>query len=106
MCTIIMDYINRQREKAKMTRKHYIYRWGFFLFGLIIMSLGISMTIKGQRLGVGPWDVLHVGLYQKIVLSIGTWNIITGFIIISSVSLILREWPKLGTWINMTDRKS
>src|SRR5690625_1998960 len=90
-----------EREKEKMT-KHYIYRWGFFLMGLMIMSLGISMTIKGQNLGVGPWDVLHVGLYEKLGLSIGTWNIITGFIIISSVTLILREWPNLGTWINMT----
>src|SRR5690625_2999363 len=82
-------------------RKHYIYRWGFFLGGLIIMSLGISMTIKGQRLGVGPWDVLHVGLYNKFGLSIGSWNIITGLLIILFVSLVLREWPKLGTWINM-----
>lgn len=81
--------------------KHYIYRWGFFLFGLMVMALGISMTIKGQRIGVGPWDVLHVGLYEKLGLSIGTWNIITGFIIIFSVSIMLREWPKFGTWINM-----
>lgn len=82
--------------------KQYFYRWTFFLAGLIIMSLGISMTIKGQRLGVGPWDVLHVGLYRKIGLSIGTWNIITGFLIISIVAIIVREFPKLGTWINMT----
>ena len=24
------------------------------------------MTIKGQRLGVGPWDVLHIGLYPEL----------------------------------------
>ncbi len=81
--------------------KHYIYRWGFFLAGMIIMALGISMTIKGQRLGIGPWDVLHIGLYKKFGLSIGTWNIITGLLIISIVSFIVREWPKLGTWINI-----
>src|SRR5690625_2849192 len=81
--------------------KHYIYRWGFFLIGLMVMSLGIAMTIKGQRLGVGPWDVLHVGLYNKFNLSIGSWNVITGVIIILLVSIVLRELPKIGTWINM-----
>src|SRR5690625_3743874 len=81
--------------------KHYLYRWGFFLAGLIIMALGISMTIKGQRLGISPWDVLHVGLYRKFGLSIGSWNIITGLFIVFFVSIFLREWPNLGTWINI-----
>lgn len=81
--------------------KSFILRWGFFLAGLIIMALGISMTIKGQRIGVSPWDVLHVGLFNKIGLSIGSWNIITGLIIILLVSIYVREWPKLGTWINI-----
>lgn len=65
------------------------------------MSLGISMTIKGQRLGIAPWDVLHVGLYQNLGLTIGSWGIITGFIIILSTSAVMRQWPKIGTWINM-----
>jgi len=30
------------------------------------MALGISMTFKGQSLGVGPWAMLHVGLYKHI----------------------------------------
>lgn len=82
-------------------KKHYFYRWGFFLAGMIIMALGISMTIKGQRLGIGPWDVLHIGLFNKLGLSIGTWNIITGLLIILCVSIVTREWPKMGTWINI-----
>lgn len=81
--------------------KHYIYRWGFFLAGLIIMSLGIAMTIRGQKLGIGPWDVLHIGLYNHLGLSIGSWNIITGLMIILVVSIAIKEWPKLGTWINI-----
>lgn len=28
----------------------------------MIFGCGVSLTIKGQRLGVGSWDVLHVGL--------------------------------------------
>lgn len=83
-----------------MTRQ-YVYRWGFFLSGMVIMALGISMTIKGQRLGISPWDVLHVGLYRNFGLSIGSWNIITGLVIIFFVSIFQRAWPKLGTWINI-----
>ena len=62
----------------------------------MILSLGVSMTIKGQKLGVGPWDVLHVGLYKNYGLTIGTWGIITGFIIIILTAAVLKEWPKIG----------
>jgi len=82
-------------------KKILLWRWIFFLAGLMVMSLGISMTIKGQRLGIAPWDVLHVGLYQNLGLTIGSWGIITGFIIILSTSAVMRQWPKIGTWINM-----
>ncbi|MCG3087063.1 YczE/YyaS/YitT family protein [Sporosarcina cyprini] len=82
-------------------RRIFVWRWVFFLVGMMIMSLGISMTIKGNRLGIGPWDVLHVGLYRNLGLSIGSWSIITGFIIIVSTAIVLRQWPRLGTWLNM-----
>ncbi len=59
------------------------------------------MTIKGQRLGVGPWDVLHIGLTKNFGLTIGTWSIILGVIIIVVTSAVLKQWPKLGTWLNM-----
>lgn len=77
------------------------WRWIFFIGGMMILSLGISLTIKGQRLGIGPWDVLHVGLFQNIGLTIGSWSIITGFIIVTVTSLVLRQWPRWGTWLNM-----
>lgn len=82
-------------------RKVTKWRWFFFLFGMMVMSLGITMTIKGKTLGVSPWDVLHIGLYEKVGLTIGMWTILTGFIIILSTSLILKAWPKVGTWLNM-----
>ena len=82
-------------------RKNLLWRWIFFLGGMMMLALGISMTIKGQRLGIGPWDVLHVGLYQNLGLTIGTWGIITGFIIIVTTAAFLKQWPKIGTWLNM-----
>ena len=82
-------------------RKVIGWRWTFFIVGMIIMSLGITMSIKGKIIGTSPWDVLHVGLFQNFGLTIGTWSIITGLLIIASTSLVLKEWPKMGTWLNM-----
>lgn len=77
------------------------WRWIFFIGGMMFMSLGISLTIKGQRLGIAPWDVLHVGLFQNVGLTIGSWSIITGLVIVTVTSIFLKEWPRLGTWLNM-----
>lgn len=82
-------------------KKIFLWRWAFYLIGLVILSLGVSMTIKGYRLGIGPWDVLHVGLYQKFGLTIGTWSILMGLLIVIVTTVVLKEWPKVGTWINM-----
>ncbi|WP_203249148.1 YczE/YyaS/YitT family protein [Sporosarcina beigongshangi] len=82
-------------------QKALVWRWTFYFTGLLVMALGVSMTIKGQKLGVGPWDVLHVGLYKHFGLTIGTWGIITGFVIIVATAIVLKQWPKIGTWLNM-----
>ena len=65
------------------------------------MSLGISLIIEGKGVGVSPWDVLHVGLYKQIGLSVGSWTIITGLCIVLITTLYLKEWPKIATWLNM-----
>ncbi|MFC7365318.1 MULTISPECIES: YczE/YyaS/YitT family protein [Bhargavaea] len=78
-----------------------IWRWTFFIAGQLILSLGITLTIKGPLLGIAPWDVLHVGLYRMFGLTIGTWSIMTGFFIVGSTAIYLRRWPQVGTWINM-----
>lgn len=82
-------------------RKKYMWQWLFYFIGITVMSLGISLTIKGQVFGVSPWDVLHIGLYQNFGLTIGQWGILTGLIIVVSTSLYLKQWPRVATWINM-----
>lgn len=77
-------------------------RWIFFFVGLMTLGLGVALTIKGQRFGVGSWDVLHIGLFKQLGLSIGLWSIIVGIIIIIIASIGLREFPKIGTFANMT----
>lgn len=77
------------------------WRWLFFIAGLIILAFGISLTIKGQLLGIGPWDVLHVGLYLNLGLTIGSWSIISGLVIVIGTAIGTKRLPQIGTWLNM-----
>ena len=79
----------------------FYWRWLFFIVGIIILSLGISLTIKGKIVGVGSWDVLHIGLAQSFGLTIGTWSIIIGVAIIVFDSLLNKRWPLIGTVLDM-----
>ncbi|WP_066287473.1 YczE/YyaS/YitT family protein [Bacillus sp. FJAT-29937] len=82
-------------------RREWFLRWSFFVFGLMILAFGISLTIKGKQLGIGPWDVFHYGLFLKFGLSIGSWSIISGCLLLFISSVIKKEWPKIGALLNM-----
>ena len=79
----------------------YRWRWSFFFVGIMILALGITLTIKGKVFGTSPWDVFHLGLFKQIGLSIGSWSVLVGLLIILLTSLYLKVWPKLATWLNM-----
>ena len=81
--------------------KELVWRWLFFVGGITVMAFGISLTIKGQAIGIGPWDVLHVGLYNHLGLTIGTWAILTGVIIVLVTMIGTKRLPQLGTIINI-----
>jgi uncharacterized membrane protein YczE len=76
-------------------------RWSFFIFGLIVLSLGIALTIKGKLLGIGPWDVFQYGLFQHWGLTIGSWSIIVGFLLLTVTSITTKKLPKIGAFLNM-----
>ncbi|TDL33027.1 YitT family protein [Jeotgalibacillus sp. S-D1] len=82
-------------------KRNYGLRWIFFLAGLVILALGITMTIKGQRLGISPWDVLHVGLFQQLGLTVGTWSIIMGSLILLVTCSLTKKLPRIGAILNM-----
>ncbi len=67
----------------------------------MFLALGIALTIRGKLLGIGPWDVLHVGLFQNFGLTIGMWSIGTGLLLVLGTSLYSKRWPPIGTWLNM-----
>ncbi|KGX93525.1 membrane protein [Pontibacillus halophilus JSM 076056 = DSM 19796] len=78
-----------------------LIRWAFFIVGLIILSFGVSMTIEADRFGIGPWDVFHVGLFEQFGLTVGTWSIIAGLVIVGGTALGTKKLPQIGTILNM-----
>lgn len=97
-CYMIRLLKIESRDEMNRTQ---VWRWLFFTGGLFIVSIGIAFTIRGEMLGIGPWDVFHFGLRETVGLTIGSWSIITGLVIILLTALYLRRWPKIGTWLNM-----
>ena len=75
------------------------YKWGFFLGGIGILSLGIALTIV-SGLGVSPFDAALVGLTRSVGLTVGSWEIIIAFVLIFFNALLGRHRPDfagLGT---------
>lgn len=81
--------------------RSFVKRCLFYFVGLIVLSIGIAMQVKGFLMGLSPWDVLHFGLWQSLGLTFGSWSVIIGIIIVISTSLILRAFPKGGVYVNL-----
>jgi uncharacterized membrane protein YczE len=77
-----------------------LLRWGIYFTGLLVMCFGIVLTIKAN-IGSAPWDVLHIGLYRQFGLTIGTWSIIVGFVVLAISALISKRFPQIGAFANM-----
>ncbi|KKB73625.1 MULTISPECIES: YczE/YyaS/YitT family protein [Bacillus] len=82
-------------------KREFVLRWLFYFVGLIVLSFGVSLTIEGKALGIGPWDAFHYGLFVLLGLSVGQWSIIVGAVIVGLTSLFTKAWPKIGALLNM-----
>ena len=60
--------------------------------------LSLTLMIRAT-LGTTPWDVLHVGLAQRLPLSIGTIMVLASFAVLL-LWIPLRQMPGLGTVAN------
>ncbi|AIE60852.1 YczE/YyaS/YitT family protein [Bacillus methanolicus] len=85
----------REKRTGQVVPRFIVY-----IYGLLVMAFGIVLLIKAD-LGAMPWDVLHVGLYYQLGLTIGSWSIIVGFFILTVSALITKEFPPFGTFLNM-----
>lgn len=83
-----------------INQRQLIPRFLIYFFGLLIMALGIVLILKAN-LGATPWDVLHVGLYYQFGLTIGSWSIIVGLVILGVSALLTKKIPQIGAFINM-----
>ncbi|WP_408009265.1 YczE/YyaS/YitT family protein [Pseudalkalibacillus sp. A8] len=72
----------------------------FFILGLIIFSYGISTAIQVQHLGVHPWDVLNIALFEKFGLTIGTWAVLVGLFLVIVSFFLDRSYINIGTFLN------
>nr|WP_176475975.1 YitT family protein [Paenibacillus sp. 7523-1] len=69
-------------------------KYVFFCVGILILTLGISLTIHSD-LGTSPFDALLVGLSVQLGLSVGSWEIIVALLLLSCNSLILKSRPEI-----------
>lgn len=68
-------------------------------FGLVAFGLGIALLVHAD-LGLGPWDVLHQGLSDRLGLPIGTVGILTGLVVLAGW-VPLRQRLGIGTVANV-----
>ncbi len=55
-----------------MTKKRNKVKLAFYVLGIILLSLGVSLTIHSD-IGTSPFDALLVGLSINIGLTVGSW---------------------------------
>ena len=69
------------------------------LAGLWLYGASLALLVRSE-LGVAPWDVLHQGLSRTFGLSIGTWVLLVGALVLL-LWLPLRQRPGIGTLSNV-----
>jgi uncharacterized membrane protein YczE len=67
--------------------------------GLVLYGASAALIVLSS-LGNDPWDVLHQGLSRQTGLSVGTWIIIAGALVLL-LWIPLRQRPGLGTVSNV-----
>ena len=68
-----------------------------FFMGLLSIALGSVHMIKVSQLGVQPFDILYIGLQEKLPITIGTASILIGCILVTISFLLTKEKLKIGT---------
>lgn len=73
-------------------------KYVFYVLGIIILTFGISVTIQSD-LGTSPFDALIVGLSENAGLTVGSWEVITAFLLICCNSMLKRQRPEFSGMI-------
>lgn len=68
------------------------------MVGLVVCGVGLAAMVQA-RLGLGPWDVLHQGIAERVDLGIGAVTVLTGVVVLGAW-VPLRQRPGIGTVAN------
>ncbi len=80
--------------------RHNTIRYTFYFTGLVLFGLGVAVSVKVKYLGLHPWDVLNVALFDHFGFSIGTWSIVVGLLLIGVSLLVSKKYVNIGTFLN------
>lgn len=80
--------------------QNWLIRYSFFFLGLVCFGLGIAISVKVQHLGLHPWDVLNLAFFKHFGLSIGSWSVIIGLVLILVSLKVSRKYVNIGTFLN------
>jgi uncharacterized membrane protein YczE len=69
------------------------------MFGLVVVGLGFALMVEAD-LGLGPWEVLHQGISNRIGIPIGTVGIFVGLLVLAAW-FPLRQRLGIGTVLNV-----
>jgi uncharacterized membrane protein YczE len=83
----------------KRARTRVVRRLPRLVVGLVLFGAGIAFLIQAG-FGVPPWDVLHVGLADRLGVSVGTVVVVVGVLLLV-VQALLREPIGVGTVANV-----
>lgn len=76
------------------------FQYLLFFLGLTFFGLGNAIAVKVKYVGLHPWEVLNVALYQRFGLTIGTWGVVCGLVLIIISLFVARSYISIGTILN------
>ncbi len=69
------------------------------MIGLVVVGVGFALMVESD-LGLGPWEVLHQGISNRVGIPIGTVGIFVGLLVLGAW-IPLRQRLGVGTVLNV-----
>ncbi|PVY39891.1 YczE/YyaS/YitT family protein [Pontibacter virosus] len=77
-----------------------VVSYSFFFLGLLLFGFANAIAVKVKYLGLHPWEVLNVALFQHLGFTIGTWSVMVGLFFVAISWFINRKYINIGTFLN------
>lgn len=72
----------------------------YYLVGLSIACLGVSLIIH-SGVGAGPWDIVNIGLTEKVGLTLGTWMALFQAFFLLVNAALLKKRPEFAAIVTL-----